>query len=413
MITPAYGLTATERVLPRLALDWTTGLAQTGVDVTRAGVATFVGSNGLIQSATADTQRIDYSTGTAGLLVEESRQNLCRQSEDLSVSPWNLGAGGAITTNAWVAPDGQTTGDIFTMGTDASVPSQFITISSSTTYVFSFYINKPLTTVAFLRLRFSNATSSVSVYLNMSTLTFGSYGSGVSNGVVTQVSSDVYRVSVQVTYGATDGGNRLVGFSGTTTSGGLTGDAGKDIAAWGMQFEQGAFPTSYIPTEATAVTRNADVATMTGTNFSDWFNASEGTFAATGVLGGNSINRDLIVASDGTTSNTISIRWASGSQAQYSVFDTGALQANIAPGGYSTLNTSYKRVCGYKTNNFAQGINGTLVGTDTLGTVPVVDRLNIGASGSAVANLNGWVSSIYYWPQKLTNAEIAAFSKQE
>ena len=69
MITPSYGLTATERVLPRLALDWTTGLAQTGVDVTRAGVATFVGSNGLIQSASVNTQRIDWATGTSGLLV--------------------------------------------------------------------------------------------------------------------------------------------------------------------------------------------------------------------------------------------------------------------------------------------------------------------------------------------------------
>jgi len=78
MITPSYGLTTTERVLPRLALDWTTGSAQEGVDVPRAGVATFVGSNGLVQSASADTQRIDYSKGTAGLLVEETGEEKTR-----------------------------------------------------------------------------------------------------------------------------------------------------------------------------------------------------------------------------------------------------------------------------------------------------------------------------------------------
>jgi hypothetical protein len=80
MITPSYGLTATERVLPKLVLDWTTGVTQAGVSVSRAGVATFVGSNGLIQSASADTQRIDYVSGVAGVLVEESRTNLLLNS---------------------------------------------------------------------------------------------------------------------------------------------------------------------------------------------------------------------------------------------------------------------------------------------------------------------------------------------
>jgi hypothetical protein len=36
MITPSFFLTATERVLPKLALDWTIGVAQSGVDVVRA-----------------------------------------------------------------------------------------------------------------------------------------------------------------------------------------------------------------------------------------------------------------------------------------------------------------------------------------------------------------------------------------
>jgi hypothetical protein len=41
MITLAYGLTTTERVLPRIALDWITGLAQLSVDVAPANVATY------------------------------------------------------------------------------------------------------------------------------------------------------------------------------------------------------------------------------------------------------------------------------------------------------------------------------------------------------------------------------------
>ena len=76
--------------------------------------------------------------------------------------------------------------------------------------------------------------------------------------------------------------NGTVTYDGNGTSG---------IYLWGAQLEEGAFPSSYIPTTTAAATRSADVASITGTAFSGWYRQDEGTFygEATGLSGGATI----------------------------------------------------------------------------------------------------------------------------
>lgn len=84
MITPAFGPTATERVLPSLMLDFSTGVAPAQITTTRAGdTATRINSSGNIELVSANTPRLDYDPVTRvckGLLVENARTNLLRNS---------------------------------------------------------------------------------------------------------------------------------------------------------------------------------------------------------------------------------------------------------------------------------------------------------------------------------------------
>ena len=97
MITPSFSLTATERVLPKLALDFTTASLDSRITFTRttgaSNPAAFVNSSGYITAATNDQPRFDYNPVTLackGLLIEESRANLLLQSENFSTTWTNF-----------------------------------------------------------------------------------------------------------------------------------------------------------------------------------------------------------------------------------------------------------------------------------------------------------------------------------
>jgi hypothetical protein len=413
MITPSFALTATERVLPKLALDFTTASLDPRITFTRSGsTATKVNASGYIELVAADTARFDYDPLTLackGLLIEEARTNLLLNSQDIS-STWALDSATASGT-ATTSPANDNTGNKLeeTATTAQHRVFQNVTLAVSTTYTFSFYAKKAERSRIWVSP--SNGanwtlTSLVEFDLDTGTVVSGTAG-------IVDAGNGWYRCSFLRTTKAagvaTGGLNIAISDPNIANppNTNYTGVAGYGVYLWGIQMEVGAFATSYIPTEASQVTRTADVATMTGTNFSDWWNVSEAASVIKALPSTISGTRPAIQFDDNTTNESITLRGVA-ADPQLFVVDGGATQVTLDAGTIA-VNTPYILGGAWKASSFATAINGASAVSQASGTLPTVTQARLGSDG--VNFLNGHLQNFRSWPQRIINPEVQAFSK--
>lgn len=375
------------------------------ITFTRSGAtATRVNSAGLIESVAANTPRFDYDPVTLepkGLLIEEARTNLLLRSEEFDSASW-VKSNASVTADSTAAPDGATTGDTLTASAASGELRQDITLTANTGYCFSVF------------LKAGTSTQSRLIMFDVTGADTQANATIAWSAGVPSVSSSTYTSSEIVEYG-----NGWYRFIGTWTSDASNtshrvilrpdSSAGTGtIIVWGAQLEAGSYATSYIPTTTATVTRNADDASITGTAFSDWFNASEGTmYAEFSTFGLDSQVPTAFSISDGTSSERLEIRAFLTSQ--FVVIDGGAAQAAL-DGGTPTFDGATMKCAGaFAANDFASCLNGGTVATDTSGTLPTVDRARIGTRYDGAGSfqvMNGHIKDIRFYPSRLSNTEL-------
>ena len=392
MITPSFSPTATERVLPRMALDFTTGVLDSRVTITRAlNTATRVNSSGLIELVNANLPRFDYDPVTLapkGLLIEEARTNLITYSEQLNNAAW-IPSNITVTANATTSPDGTANAELLTPSSTSAFIYQTI-IMAVGSYTYSVWLR-------------SGTGSNVSLNISAN-------GSGVTpnpTSTAITVTPQWQRFTLPLS-GLVATANIIIG---SLTAG--TWPSGATIYAWGAQVEAGAFATSYIPTTTTSLTRNADNVQMTGTNFSDWYNASEGAFYASWIEGGDSALYGVLSADDGTADNYVDIRRQNSTSVRSLVRSGASAIATLSITNNYAGNQQLAFVSAYKVDSYAASVNQSTVTTDSSGAVPLSpNQLQLGTlAGVTPYQLNGWLQQVKYWPQRLINAEVQAFAK--
>jgi len=238
------------------------------------------------------------SDGKSGYeaLVEEGRTNLLTNSYNLT--SWGEISG---TSNDSVYGDTSSIVNVPSLSW-TTVQSPYISISPNTVYTLSAYVKHNITGKA----------EAARVYQYDSSYTIIGTQTQGSNGISSNLSWQ--RVFVTLT-SASNAAYIKLNFPGSQ------GPYTYYVNA--VQLEQGAFPTSYIPTTTSPITRNADLVTVPVTNWNSYagsFFAVAGrtptTTGTTRYIGGRSSANDLIVIGQGTggspTGNLYKGVWFSG-----------------------------------------------------------------------------------------------------
>jgi hypothetical protein len=408
-----------------LLLDFTSGnqTLDSRITFTRTTTATRTNSSGVIESVAINGPRFDYNPTTLapnGLLIEEQRTNSIRNNTMVGAA---VGTPGTLPTNWQRFVSGAAATAVVSVGTESGIAYIDVQFTGGNGDAISFFIDgttghaavngQTWTGSVYYRLiagSFANisacnqavyeANSSGTALVATSTVLSGVTSAGLATQriAVTRTNNNASTALEQL----------ALNFSGSGGSFDITLRIGLP------QLELGAFATSVIPTSTAATTRTADVATMTGTNFSSWYNATEGTLYAEGKsvnsISGTTARRYAEI-NDGTANgNIISVTFRNTTQSRFSVNVSNVAQASITSGG--TIDQFSKIAGAYVVNDFAFCANGTLGTQDTSGTIPVVTQLTIGNTSvsSSAASINGTIKQIAFYPRRLADSELQAIT---
>ena len=296
-----------------------------------------------------DVPRLDYSGGAscASLLLEPQRTNATTYSEDFSHSSYSKT--NATVTSGFLAPDGSTNA---TKLVTSAANGQLLfnagngNISTKSISVFA----KANTSTSKFKIIEQYYSGHQTLFdLNLGVVEFNnSAGSKIED-----YGNGWYKCTHIQSYSS---GQINATFAFRTNT-------AESLYIWGTQSEVGAYPTSYIPTSGSTVTRSADVCNNAGTSAT--FNSTEGVlFVEIAALANDGTYR-MISLSDGTATNRISFFYQNSPSNTIAVESAGS-GTNLGIYGQSlTITNSNKIAVKYKANDCALWVNGVEVATDT------------------------------------------------
>jgi len=359
----------------------------------RAGAATRVNSEGLIEEVLSNVPRLNYPmidgvvSGCPSLLLEPQRMNLVAYSEAFDNAAWIKVSNTSISDNFAISPNGtQNSSEIKATSTSTSVLGFYtgFTVSSGVEYTVSFFVKKGIAKYIQLYHAFSQVAGVPRTNFDLENGVVSVSDAGHTSSIE-DYGNGWYRCIVKLTTATTI----LQTFFNAVKSPTAPRDASSSWSAndnfyfYGAQLEQGSYPTSYIKSNSgTTTTRVAE--TANGAGDANTFNGSEGVlFVEMSALADDSTSRRINLRNS-SGSNQIRIEYGTSPNLITGVLFNGTNQAVVNNTSNNILNFN-KIAFKYKTNDFAMWINGVKVGTDIIGTTigaGILDRIDLSLSGT-------------------------------
>ena len=372
-------------------------------DFSRSGSATRINSQGLIETVANGQSRLNYPmidgkvVGCPHHILEPQRTNLLPYSEDFS---GYSAPNSAIVYNYGVSPTGLLNATLIYPPSSSSNVGLYTSVSSSTVGVLSCFVK--VSGKNFALLGTDNNINRYCVFdlVNETVV----HEPSNYQGKIEKYKDGWYRISS--TYTSSAAANfPFIGVA-DNSSGTVIADGSNGILIFGLQYEHEGYPTSYIPTNGSAVTRSAE--TANGAGNADTFNDSEGVLMA---------EVSALDSSD-TTPKYISVGDLSdGTSALYFIIRDNSIRTIVDVLGSRNLDITkssidltipQKIAVLYKTNRFEFWYNGFLVDSALIGSVYSPNALDTAtfSATSGVVPFYGNTKQLQYYNSALTDSEL-------
>lgn len=386
-----------------------------GAQVEEGSVATDYIPTGSTISGAPRFDHDPVTNASLGLLIEEARTNKIANNWSLS----NTASGLTLSEDTSISnPDG-TTGAIKMLAASGSSRHdvQIQSASETTNHAHSVFVKKG----NHRYIGFCQGGTANNIYAIFDTDTKTITRDGAHNNA-TLVSSGVkeygngwFRIHV---VGFTSGTTLRVFLAGGASQAGFKSwsATGNEFAyTWGPQKEFGDFPASFIPTSGSSVTRAADVVEITGTNFSSFYNSSEGTIYSEVAFAGidNSSFPRVYQFGDESASDSYHRLIIDSSAAPFHLDASTNITASGTQASFNsntvTIGQAVKTAYAYKANDFKvdYSVDSSGASADTSGAVPAgIDELLIGNRPNGSAPLTGHIKRLAFFSVRKTDEEL-------
>lgn len=366
---------------------------------TTRGTAAQVNTPFGLRSVGVDVPRIEFDPESGeclGLLCEEQRTNLATNSEVITASTGTT----LVSSNSVIAPDGNMTADI--IGETVTTGEHYagdrgITMTAGQVYTWSCYVKRISGSTSRFYLRVAtNAIKALSFNID-SGADFASAEGGMEslpNG---------WRRCWVVTPPATTTGNAVCRMQFVTSSGSgsvYEGDTNEQFSFWGTQLELGSYPTSYIPTAASAVTRSneSNIIPLPLT-------LSKFTYIAE-VIGARMTTSNRLLSAGGAGNNRIELLQS-------------GLVTQVSGGTINTININpplttarFRIAIRFDAGTVSLFINGVKIGYAETGSfIFAIADIKINSNSAASMNTSATLNAFKFIPRSLSDAELQELTR--